>query len=111
MKKFYSFVIIVLISMSAWSQTRSWVGGSGDWNDITKWTPAGVPSEDDVLEFAIASGTISNVPSRTFKGIIISGCDIVLNGAAGSTRTLTFGYPSPDASIHINADATLSYWK
>ncbi|HZI54078.1 MAG TPA: T9SS type A sorting domain-containing protein [Chitinophagaceae bacterium] len=108
MKKFYSLVIIVLISMSAWSQTRSWVGGSGDWNDITKWTPAGIPSEDDVLEFAIASGTISNVPSKTFKGIIISGCDIVLNGAAGGTRTLTLGYPSPDASIHINADATLT---
>ncbi len=108
MKKFYSLVIIVLVTMSAWSQTRSWVGGSGNWNDITKWTPAGVPTEDDVLEFSSASGTISNVPSKTFKGIIIYGCDIILNGAAGSTRTLTIGYPSPDASIHINADASLS---
>ena len=108
MKKLYALVFIVLVTVTARSQTRSWVGGSGDWNDITKWTPAGVPSEDEVLEFAAASGTISNVPSKTFKGIIISGCDIVLNGATGSTRILTIGYPSPDASININADASLS---
>jgi hypothetical protein len=108
MKKLYSLLIIVFIAMSGWSQTRSWVGGSGDWNDITKWSPIGVPTEDDVLEFSIASGTISNVPSITFKGIIFSGCDIILNGAAGSTKTLIIGSPSPDASININADASVT---
>ena len=108
MKKLYSLLIIVFIAVSGWSQTRSWAGGSGDWNDITKWTPAGVPTEDDILDFSVASGTISNVPSKTFKGIIFSGCDIILNAAGGSTKTLIIGSPSGGASININADASVT---
>ena len=108
MKKLYSLGIIMLLSVFAWSQTRSWNGGSGSWNEITNWTPTGLPSQDDILEFAGVSGTITNVPSGTFKGIIIYGCDIVLNAAAGATKSLAFGSPSPGASINVSSDASLT---
>ena len=108
MKKFYSLIIILLTTVTAWSQIRSWNGGNGDWNDKSKWTPFGVPTETDILEFNGISGTVSNVPSISFRGLIISGGDIVLNGASGNTKTLTIGYTTSDASIAIQADANLT---
>ena len=108
MKKFYSLGIIVLLTVTAWSQTRSWVGGSGNWNEVSNWSPAGLPTDEDILEFAGASATINNVPSTTFKGLIITGCNIILNAASGTARTLTFGTSSSDLAININADASLT---
>src|SRR4030095_50016 len=108
MKKLYSLGIIVLLTVSAWSQTRSWVGGSGNWNEVSNWSPMGLPTDEDILEFAGASATINNVPSTTFKGLIISGCDIILNAASGTTHTLTFGNSSSDLAININAGASLT---
>jgi len=94
--------------VTAWSQTRSWNGGNGDWNDKSKWTPFGVPTETDILEFNGISGTVSNVPAMTFKGLIISSSDIVLNGAPGNAKTLTIGYSTPVPSIAIPADGNLT---
>ena len=108
MKKFYSLGIIVLFTVSAWSQTRNWIGGSGNWNDASNWSPTGQPTDEDVVEFAGASATINNVPSATFKGLIIAGCDIILNAASNTTHTLTFGNSSTDLAININAGASLT---
>src|SRR5436190_9171359 len=108
MKKFYSLIIILLITVTTWSQIRSWNGGNGDWNDKSKWTPFGVPNETDILEFNGVSGTVSNVPAMTFKGLIISGSDIVFNGAPGNPKTLTIGYSTPDPSIAIPADGSFT---
>ena len=108
MKKFYSLGLILLLTVSTWSQTRTWVGGSGNWNDASKWTPTGLPTEDDIVEFNGASGTINNVPSSIFKGIVINGCDIILNAASGTTHNLTFGNSFPDLAINISAEASLT---
>ena len=108
MKKLYPLIIILLMTVTTWSQTRSWNGGNGDWNDKSKWTPFGVPTETDILEFNGISATVSNVPDMAFKGLIISGGDIVLNGASGNSKSLTIGYASSDASIAIHADANLT---
>ncbi len=108
MKKLYPVLIILLSTMTAWSQTRSWNGGNGDWNDKSKWTPVGLPVESDVLEFNGISGTVSNVPSLAFRGVIISGGDIVLNGSANATKTLTIGYTTTDPGIVVDTDASLT---
>lgn len=109
MKKFYSLLIILVATVTTlWSQTRSWNGGNGNWNDKSKWTPFGVPTEDDIIEFNGISGTVSNVPSTTFKGLIVSGGDIILNGAAGDAKMVTIGYTSSEASIAVHADANLT---
>lgn len=108
MRKLYPFSILLLITFTSWSQTRSWNGGNGDWNDITKWSPAGVPVETDILDFSTASGTISNVPSLSFRGIIVTGTDIILNGAAGNSKVLTVGGDNSDGGIEIYTDASLT---
>jgi len=108
MNKLYPLLVILLSTMTAWSQTRSWNGGNGDWNDKSKWTPVGLPAQTDILEFNGISGTVTNVPSMAFRGIFIAGSDIVLNGSANGTKTLTIGFSSSDAGIVIDPDASLT---
>lgn len=108
MRKLYPLLAILLMTITGWPQTRSWNGGNGNWNDKTKWTPIGAPEETDILEFSSASGTISNVPDLTFKGIIFSGCDIVLNAAAGNSKRLTLGNSTSDNGFIIYSDASLT---
>lgn len=108
MRKLYPLSILLLITFTTWSQTRSWNGGNGDWNDKTKWSPIGVPTETDIINFSTASGTISNVPNLTFKGIIVSGSDIILNAAAGSSKTLTISSDGSNAGVIIQTDASLT---
>lgn len=92
-----------------WSQTRSWNGGSGTWNDATKWSPAGVPVQSDILEFNGIAGTISNVPTLAFRGINVIGSTIILNGSgSGDTQTLRIGNSNADKAIQINRDASLT---
>ncbi len=108
MKKFYSLFFILLMMQAALSQTRSWNGGSGSWNDRTNWTPAGTPLASDILEFNAVSGTISNVPNLSFGGMIVTGSNIILNGAGTDTKTLTIGNAGIDTAFVINADASLT---
>lgn len=92
-----------------WSQTRSWNGGSGAWNDATKWSPAGVPVQSDILEFNGISATISNVPTLAFRGINVIGSTVILNGSgSGDAQILTIGNSNADAAIQINTDASLT---
>ena len=108
MKKIYSFLFFLSIVVIASSQTRTWNGGNGKWNDATKWTPMGVPAASDILEFNGVSGTISNVPTLAFRGLIVTSADIILNGAGSDTKTLTAGDTDVDNAIIINAGAALT---
>ena len=108
MKKFYFLIIVQLITMTAWSQTRTWNGGSGNWNDATKWEPMGIPEASDILEFNGISVTISNTPDLSFRGIVVTGSNVILNGSGTGTKTLTIGNTSIDIAIQINAGATLT---
>lgn len=108
MKKIYSLLILIFVVVTARSQTRMWNGGNGTWNDPTKWTPMGVPVSSDILEFNGTSATISNIPSLALRGIIITGSNIILNGAGNDPKMLTIGNSSGDTAITINGDATFT---
>src|SRR5688572_11553803 len=109
MNKFYSLLIFLLMTAISWSQLRSWNGGSGAWNDATKWSPAGVPVQSDILEFNGVSATISNVPTLAFRGIHVFGSTVILNGSgSGDAQILTIGNSNADAAIQIDTDASLT---
>ena len=108
MKKIYSLLFFLSIVVVASSQTRTWNGGNGKWDDATKWTPMGIPDASDVLGFNGVSGTISNVPTLAFKGIIVTSADIILNGAGSDTKTLTAGDTALHNGLIINAGAALT---
>jgi hypothetical protein len=108
MRKFYPLLLLLLFNYTTWSQVRSWNGGSGNWNDKTKWSPVGTPEETDIIDFSTASGTISNVPNASFRGIVLAGTDIVLNGAAGNPPKIIFNNNGVDIAIRLNDDASLT---
>ncbi|MGK2861982.1 MAG: T9SS type A sorting domain-containing protein [Chitinophagaceae bacterium] len=108
MKKFYSLIIILLLTIAAWSQSRKWIGGSGNWTDITNWEPAGVPMPSDILEFNGVSATISNVTGPGFSGIILTNSNIILNGSGQGAKTLTIGDPDLNTAITIHSNASLT---
>ena len=107
-RKSYSLFFLLLLVLTARSQTRTWNGGNGNWNDASKWTPSGVPAETDVLEFNGTSATISNVPGSSFKGVIINGGDIILNGSAGSDKQILLGYNSTENALKVFQGASLT---
>ena len=107
-RKSYCLFILLLFVLIARSQTRAWNGGNGNWNDASKWTPSGIPAGTDVLEFNGTSATISNVPESSFKGIIVNGGDIILNGSAGSDKKIVLGYNSTENALTVFQGASLT---
>lgn len=108
MNKIYALVLILMTTVSGWSQTRTWNGGNGSWNDASKWTPMGVPSSADRIEFIDISATVSNVPDLNCRELFVSGASIILNGRDGANRTLTTGDGSMSTVLTIAAGAVLT---
>ena len=109
MKKFYSLFLVLLMMITAQSQKRSWNGGNGSWKDITNWTPAGTPLASDILEFNAVSGTISNVPTMSLAGLIVTnGANITLTKpAAGGNNTLTITNGAAANDFVVSAGSVL----
>ena len=107
MKKIYSLIIFLIVTLTALSQVREWTGGSGAWNDATNWNPAGLPASSDILLFENISATISNVPEISIKGLILNNSNIILQGAAG-TKTISVGESNQETALEINNEASLT---
>ncbi|MCU0324486.1 MAG: hypothetical protein MUF45_04450, partial [Spirosomaceae bacterium] len=87
MKKIFYFFMALLISLSAFAQTKTWTGAtSTDWNTASNWSPSGVPS--NLNDVVIPAATRPNNP--------------VLNS------NLTIKSLSVAANLTINAGATLN---
>ncbi len=108
MKKIYSLIILLLATMAVWSQTKTWNGGSGNWNDPTRWEPMGVPAASDIIEFNGVSGTVSNTPALAFKGIVVYNSTVILNGTAGDDKIVRIGREKNDTAITIHTNASLT---
>ena len=107
MKKFYFLYILLAISVHGVTQVREWTGGNGAWNDASKWSPFGIPQSSDQIHFTNIAATISNVPDLSFKGIVVTGSNIILN-AAGQSKTLIVGLDNEDLAFEINEGATFT---
>ena len=89
MKKIASFLALLLMSFS-WAAEYYWVGGSGNWTDISHWrttsggslTPSVIPGPIDNVYFDVNSGfttasktvtldNTANVHNITFKGSLV----------------------------------------
>jgi len=78
-----AFVLPAFIAGGAQAADKTWDGsqGNGSWNDGQNWTPAGVPTSTDDVEFPALSGTYT----------------VTMDPAVGNCQYLT-----------MNANATLS---
>ena len=84
-------------------ETISWNGGSGDWDDPTKWSGGKVPTLLD--EVTIASGTVSAKKSFLAKTLTISGGTLQV-GALGD-YTPVFGAVAEDLSLEGTGKMTV----
>jgi hypothetical protein len=61
--------------------TKTWVGGFGDWNEATNWSPAGIPLASDVVEIA-GGGSLVTIPlgvTALAKAVILDGSDFTIS--------------------------------
>src|SRR5687768_14727476 len=77
---FTAALMAALPLTSAAATTKTWINGSGDWNDPTHWSPAGVPGLDDDVELR-DTGAIINYIQPTPVAVH----DIVLGWTGGTT--------------------------
>ncbi len=118
MKRFNILTLFLLFSISAWSADYYWVGGSGDWSDISHWaTTSGgttqhnvVPSPDDRVIFDANSFT---APGQvvTVNNQIIYCLDMIWQDATNAPR---FEGPADFllnvyGSMLLNADMTFNF--
>jgi hypothetical protein len=71
-----TLVFILLISTSVQAQTTyTWIGGSGNWNDQSKWTPIGIPNGSDIA--IMNSGDVTLSEATNVGGLQLNGGSIV----------------------------------
>ena len=104
-RKSYCLVFLLLIVLIVCSQTRTWNGGNGDWNDASKWTPVGIPVETDIIEFNNGAAKVFNVPTYSFKGINISSGAITLQGMPGAEQRILLGSNSQRQALKVFSGA------
>ena len=107
MKKFYSLIIFLIVTLTAFSQLREWTGGSGAWNDASNWSPAGLPTASDIVLFKNVSATVSNVPEISIKGLILQSSNIILQGSPGA-KILSVGENNSETALQIDSEASLT---
>ncbi|MBL7741518.1 MAG: T9SS type A sorting domain-containing protein [Chitinophagaceae bacterium] len=93
MKKFYSLLIAVLVTVAAMAQTTyTWQGADGaSWATSTNWNPTRTtPATNDILQFNDGSTkSVTAVPTQTVGRLIVtSNTTVTLEAAAGVTLTL-----------------------
>ncbi len=104
MKKFYLFLLLAFINISANAVTKTWaLAGNGSWNTPANWTPSGVPNVADDVVFANSAAvivTLDFTTSITINSLSINGtanvtfntdADRTINlGGAGTSGTALF---------------------
>jgi hypothetical protein len=67
--------------------TKTWIGGTGNWNVASKWSPAGIPSPTDLVVITGASSIVT-VPKGYWaraQQVTLNGCSLTLNGTSRLT--------------------------
>src|SRR4051812_18718120 len=75
---------------NAAADTKTWVGGGGNWHTPANWSPVGVPSATD--DVVIAAGT----PSISTGDAAVGSIDLT-SGLSVDGRTLTVGATATSA--------------
>ena len=94
MKKFYLFLLLAFINISANAVTKTWaLAGNGSWNTPANWSPSGVPGVADDVVFANSAAvtvTLDFTTSTTINSISINGTANV-TFLTGANRTINLG--------------------
>jgi uncharacterized metal-binding protein len=89
--------------------THYWVGGAGDWNVATNWSPATLPTAADnvVIEFGSSIVTIPAGYTALGKRITVNGGSLTINGT-GVFESLRTANNSSGSIGTLNVNGTLN---
>jgi hypothetical protein len=107
MKKIYVLIILLVTVISGQGQLREWTGGNGSWTEAANWSPVGIPVQGDVVVFKNISATISNVPSITLNGLVVSESNVILNGSTPVSLKIDDAGSADGLKIEVDATLTL----
>jgi hypothetical protein len=101
MKRVAVIFIAHLIPFLTIAQTKTWTGGSGNWDDPNKWNPVGVPTATDDVEIQSATNVYVPVGYAAFaKSVSVLNSVNSFNIETGASLTIS------GASFHgLNAIA------
>jgi hypothetical protein len=90
-----------LNSATVTTVTKTWIGGTGNWNVKANWSPAGVPTDKDVVEIPAKNAALANCVVTVPKGFWAKAEELILNGGSltlnGASRLSVFGTSVPNA--------------
>ena len=99
--------LILLFSISSYSQLKTWDGGAltSSWNDAANWNPDIVPiaGNDVIINSPL---TITNVPSISLNSLSVTE-NVTLQSAAGATITINNTNASPALNVSNSQTLTL----
>jgi hypothetical protein len=108
MNRIFTLTIACLFcTLSSQAVLKTWIGASGGtWSTVGNWSPSGVPTSADDVEFSSATLVIVDI-NLTLNSLLISAAGIV-EFSASAARTLTLASTSAvTPGLKINAGATL----
>jgi Secretion system C-terminal sorting domain len=91
--------------------TKTWIGGTGNWNVKANWSPAGVPTDKDVVEIPAKNAALVNCVVTVPKGfwakaeeLILNGGSLTLNGASrlSINGSIEDGFVVTQGSLFLN---------
>lgn len=89
MRSFVTLFLVLIISVVGFSQVKyTYVGGSGNWQTPSKWSPAGVPGIADTA--VINFGTLTNDSTVFVASLFHNGGTINGTGEINITDSLSF---------------------
>lgn len=116
MKQRVLFFLLLCISAAAPARTLWWTGGTGNWNDASKWSLA--PGEAGGAGIPVASDDVFillNSPAKKADTIFITGdvwsASLHLNYAQPGTDQNPYGHPyvlKGTGTLHVNGDLVIS---
>ena len=80
-----STLLFLTLTLASYAQ-KAWIGGTGNWDDAAKWSPAGVPTATDVVNIAVlgSSVTIPTGVSAVAQAIVVDGSDLTISDPSSS---------------------------
>ncbi len=104
---FFFFTILLLPGIKATDYT--WISGSGNWNDSTKWFPVGVPGLSDNVEISsegptLLSHTIVQDLTVLTNGSISGDFNLIVNGVLLFNGYTIGGLYTGNGNLTVNGD-------
>ncbi|MBK9336200.1 MAG: hypothetical protein IPM98_06290 [Lewinellaceae bacterium] len=105
------FTSFLLMANSLFAISYTWNGTTGNWTDVTRWAPNGVPGMGDTVTINSGTVTLDIAPTITvlvLGGKIVGSNDLTVTGTLTTSNGATFGDGTATGTVTVAGAATLN---